>query len=84
MVFVSGRQAYDLDDDLEQGIKQAVANNQLNLAMHYLLAILDDMNARIEALSKVEEPVVEDVPEKKAVKKTGSRKKAEPKEESTE
>lgn len=87
MVALVGSQSpYVLDEDPDVGFRAALANNQLNLAMHYLVVRLEEMDAEIEKLRDSSSDAVAEVkaPTKKATaKKAATRKKPKETEEST-
>lgn len=66
---------YRLDDNLRRGFKQAVDNNQTNLALHYLVNILDEMDkeddddemqvTEVAEATPEPQPVVEEKPKSK-------------------
>jgi len=63
---------YEFPDDKHGGFEAAVRNNQPNMAMHYLVLIIDELNEKLEKLEeKVDghQGAVSEVP-KRATEKT--------------
>jgi len=66
-----------LPGEPKERIKRAVANNQPHMAMHYMLAIFDDLYAELDELKKKTEakPVTKKASStSKAAKKTAAKK----------
>ncbi|MFO7728511.1 MAG: hypothetical protein R6X11_09290 [Desulfonatronovibrio sp.] len=63
-------QLYDLDDNYEEGLKQAVNNNQPALAFQYLLRKLEDQENRLQELERTQKPTTTTATKKTASKKT--------------
>jgi len=89
MVALVGSQSpYTLDKDADVGFRESLANNQLNLALHYLVVRLEEMDAEIQKLrgeapttdpepKPLDEapPIAKATTKKATAKKTSTRKK---------
>lgn len=65
-------QLYDLDDNYNEGLKQAVNNNQPALAFRYLLRKLEEQDERIKQLEGSQQsatPAAKKTTAKKTTKK---------------
>lgn len=60
---------YELNSDSEQGFVDAVHNNQINLAMYYMVNVVGEMQAKIEELRAELNKPAREVKKKTAAKK---------------
>lgn len=61
---------YELNPDAEQGFADAVHNNQVNLAMYYMIELVADMQDKIAELEKPAPAAKKATAKKAAAKKT--------------
>lgn len=68
------RYPHELNPDAEQGFADAVHNNQVSLAMYYMIELVSDMQKEIEELKAAQS---KPVTKKATAKKTTAKKAAE-------
>lgn len=67
------RYPYELNPDAEQGFADAVHNNQVTLAMYYMIELVASMQEEIAELKKTQAaPVAKKATAKKTTKKTAT------------
>jgi len=69
------------DTDVREAFETAVRNNQLNMAMHYVVLLFEELDERLDKLddkvgkqTDVKVPANSELPKKKASKKTATKK----------
>jgi len=69
------------DTDVREAFETAVRNNQLNMAMHYVVLLFEELDERLDKLNDkvgkqtaVKVPANSELPKKKVSKKTSTKK----------